>query len=125
MRRPGHHRAFKAINVVALTLLHGSGRHARLGNGKLTFLALLLVVDLGGRFGMQIPHQTHDVASSVITQQSLVKQTILVSIVQLQPPALLAAQDSSECLVDYSLRPDGQVLFVVVVMRDYMVCAFE
>ena len=100
LRRPRYHRAFNAVNVVALTLFYGSSRHARLGDGELTFLALLLLVELGGRPGVQIPHQTHDVASSVITQESLVKQTILVSIVQLQPSALLAAQDSSECLVD-------------------------
>lgn len=74
---------------------------------------------------MQLSHLAHDVARTIITQEPLIKQTVLICIIELKPTSLLAAQDSSESFINQSLGADGQILLVVIVMGYDMVRALE
>ena len=55
----------------------------------------------------------------------MVKQTVLLIVVQLKSSSLLATQYTPQRLVDESLGSNWQVLFEVVVERDAMINIFE
>ena len=61
----------------------------------------------------------------IVDQEVLVKQRVLLAVVQFQPPLCLAIQDRLAGLCDESLATDWQILLQVVVQRDAVIGVFE
>jgi len=94
---------------------------ARFSNGKTPLLSALFFLNLIGGFRMQLAHQFYYISRAVVTKESLVKQTVLLVVIQLKSPSLSATKYRSESLVNQSLRPYRQVLVVEVVMSHHVV----
>ena len=86
---------------------------------------LVFLLDLHTGLLVQLSHETGDVATTVIAEQLLVEQTVLLVVVELESAALLATEDRAKSLVDQTLRPDRQVLLKIVVESDAVVRILE
>ena len=74
---------------------------------------------------MESPHDVRNITSAVVNQKILVKNTVLLVVIELKSSSLLATENGSESLIDQALSPNGQVLLQVVVQGDAMVNGLE
>ena len=82
-----------------------------LSDGQPTLAALVFFLNLNAGLLMKFPHETCDIATTIVAEQLLVKQTVLLVVIKLKSAALFSTEHTSQRLIDKSLRPNGQVLF--------------
>ena len=75
----------------------------------------ILLLDFCRGFFMQFSHQLLDSARSVVYQQLLIQERVLLIVIQLESAAFATSQYRLEGLVNLVLYVYGQVLFKIVV----------
>ena len=112
-------RAVLVSSNVVLRLLRG------LSNGKSALATLVLLLDFNACFFVKLTHETCDVATTIVNEKLLVKQTVLLVVVEFKTATLLAAKHATQSLINEALGADGQVLFKIVVEGDAVVRILE
>ena len=74
---------------------------------------------------MELSHDLRYITFTIINQEILVKNTVLLVVIELESASLFAAKNRSESLVDQALCPDRQILLQIVIKRDAMIDRFE
>lgn len=74
---------------------------------------------------MELAHESSNVATTIVDEKLLVKQTVLLVVVEFETTTFLTAKHATQGLINEALRADGQVLFKVVVKGDTVVRILE